>query len=76
MIAVTDLRKLRGTQPVLDGVTLTVRKGEVAAIVGPSGGGKSTLLRCLNGLETFQGGSVSLDGLTLEPGSRTPKATL
>ncbi len=76
MIAVTDLRKLRGTQPVLDGVSLTVRAGEVAAVVGPSGGGKSTLLRCLNGLETFDGGSVSLDGLTLEPGARTPRATL
>jgi ABC-type polar amino acid transport system ATPase subunit len=76
MIAVTDLRKLRGTQPVLDGVSLTVRTGEVAAVVGPSGGGKSTLLRCLNGLETFQGGSVSMDGLTLAPDAKTPTATL
>jgi ABC-type polar amino acid transport system ATPase subunit len=76
VIAVTDLRKTRGTVPVLDGVSLTVRKGEVAAVVGPSGGGKSTLLRCLNGLETFQGGSVSVDGLTLSPGAKTQKATL
>jgi ABC-type polar amino acid transport system ATPase subunit len=76
VIVVTDLRKVRGDHPVLDGVSLTVRKGEVAAVVGPSGGGKSTLLRCLNGLETFQGGSVSMDSLTLAPDARTPKATL
>jgi ABC-type polar amino acid transport system ATPase subunit len=76
VIAVTDLRKTRGTVPVLDGVSLTVRKGEVAAVVGPSGGGTSTLLRCLNGLETFQGGSVSVDELTLSPDAKTPKATL
>ena len=76
MIAVTDLRKVRGPQPVLDGVSLTVRQGEVAAIVGPSGGGKSTLLRCLNGLETFQAGSVTLDGLTLTPDASAHRATL
>src|SRR5258708_26392931 len=76
MIAVTNLRKLRGTQPVLDGVSLTIQKGEVTAVVGPSGGGKSTLLRCLNGLETFHGGTVSMDGLTLTPEAKTPKATL
>jgi ABC-type polar amino acid transport system ATPase subunit len=76
MIAVTDLRKARGPLAVLDGVSLTIRKGEVAAVVGPSGGGKSTLLRCLNGLETFDGGSVSMDGLTLTPAGKTPKNTL
>ena len=76
MIAVANLRKLRGAQAVLDGVSLTVLKGEVAAVVGPSGGGKSTLLRCLNGLENFQAGSVSMDGLTLVPEAKTPKASL
>ena len=39
--------------------------GEVAVIIGPSGGGKSTFLRCLNGLDTFEGGSVDIDGLGL-----------
>ena len=52
-----------GALEVLRGISLQVRRGEVAAIIGPSGGGKSTFLRCLNGLERFQGGSVGIDGL-------------
>jgi ABC-type polar amino acid transport system ATPase subunit len=72
LIEVQDLVKRHGTLPVLNGVSLAVRRGEVAAVIGPSGGGKSTLLRCINGLETFQGGSVRVDQLTLTPGeSRT-----
>ena len=63
MIEVNDLVKRHGTLEVLRGVTLSVERGEVAAIIGPSGGGKSTFLRCLNGLETFQGGTVTIDGL-------------
>lgn len=76
MIAVTNLQKSRGSLRVLDGVSLTINRGEVAAVVGPSGGGKSTLLRCLNGLETFEAGNVSMDGLTLESGTKSPKTTL
>jgi len=78
MIQITDLRKVRGTNTVLDGVSLSVRRGEVAAVVGPSGGGKSTLIRCLNGLEAFQGGRIDVDGIALQPetASKTPRATL
>jgi polar amino acid transport system ATP-binding protein len=65
MIQATNLTKRYGTLGVLNGITLTVPRGTVAVIVGPSGGGKSTFLRCLNGLETFQGGTVEVDGLTL-----------
>ncbi len=65
MIDVRDLVKNHGTLRVLDGVTLTVRRGEVAVIIGPSGGGKSTLLRCINGLETFQQGEVRVDNFIL-----------
>jgi polar amino acid transport system ATP-binding protein len=78
MIQVTSLTKHYGTTNVLDGVCLTISKGEVAALVGPSGGGKSTLIRCLNGLETFQSGRVDVDGLCLQPdrNGRTPRPTL
>jgi polar amino acid transport system ATP-binding protein len=63
MIEVDNLVKRHGSIEVLKGVNLSVRRGEVAAIIGASGSGKSTFLRCLNGLETFQGGSVTVDGL-------------
>src|SRR5262245_48891335 len=78
MITVTDLRKSHGTHTVLDGVCLTIKKGEVAAVIGPSGGGKTTLIRCLNGLEAFQGGRIDVDGLCLQPAGngRTPRSTL
>ncbi len=58
MIRVTDLVKSHGPARILNGVSLTVNQGEVTALVGPSGGGKSTLLRCINGLETFEAGTV------------------
>jgi polar amino acid transport system ATP-binding protein len=72
MIEVKELVKRHGPLQVLRGVSLSVRRGEVAAIIGPSGGGKSTFLRCLNGLERFQGGSITIDGHRLQ--SDTPKA--
>lgn len=68
MIEVRDLHKRHGDLEVLKGISLDVARGEVAAIIGPSGGGKSTFLRCLNGLESFQQGSVRIDDLTLHPG--------
>jgi ABC-type polar amino acid transport system ATPase subunit len=75
MIAIRDLVKRHGTQEVLRGVSLDVTPGELAVIVGPSGGGKSTLLRCINGLELFDDGHVAVGDLKLSPGS-VPSATL
>ncbi len=72
MIAVREIVKQIGELRVLDGISLDVRRGEVAAIVGPSGGGKSTLLRCLNGLEDFQAGSIRIEDLEMTP-ARTPQ---
>jgi ABC-type polar amino acid transport system ATPase subunit len=67
MIAVTNLVKHHAGLPVLDGVSLTVPQGEVAVVIGPSGGGKSTLLRCVNGLEPFQAGEVRVGDVALHP---------
>ncbi len=67
MIAVRNLVKRFGQTEVLRGLSFDVGRGEVAAIVGPSGGGKSTLLRCLNGLESFQGGEIRIGDLALGP---------
>jgi ABC-type polar amino acid transport system ATPase subunit len=68
MIDIRNLVKSHGELRVLDGVSLSVARGEVATIVGPSGGGKSTLLRCINGLETFDEGEVQVDEVCLRPG--------
>jgi len=72
MITVRGLVKNHGALRVLNGVDLAVERGEVAVVIGPSGGGKSTLLRCLNGLEEFQEGEVMVDGLRLGPESAGP----
>jgi ABC-type polar amino acid transport system ATPase subunit len=76
LIEIRNLVKDHGTLRVLNGVSLSVKRGEVAAVIGPSGGGKSTLLRCINGLETFQSGEVSVDALCLTPGDGQAVVTL
>jgi ABC-type polar amino acid transport system ATPase subunit len=69
MIHVRNLVKNHGDLRVLDGVSLSVARGEVATIIGPSGGGKSTLLRCINGLDAFDEGELQVDELRLRPGA-------
>jgi ABC-type polar amino acid transport system ATPase subunit len=76
MIEVRGLVKEYDGLRVLDGACLSVQRGEVAALIGPSGGGKSTLLRCLNGLETFTEGEVRVGDLVLGPAARQPPGTL
>jgi polar amino acid transport system ATP-binding protein len=65
MISLENIVKRYGTQEVLKGVTLSVARGEVCVLLGPSGGGKSTLLRTINGLETFDGGFIEVTGTRL-----------
>ena len=64
-LAVRDLCKSFGALEVLKGISLDAHKGEVIAILGASGSGKSTFLRCINLLETPDSGSVSVGGETI-----------
>ena len=66
----TGIIKKFGDDVVLNGIDLSVKRGEVVVVLGPSGCGKSTLLRCLNGLEQINGGEILLDG---EPITSTGK---
>ncbi len=65
MITLNRIVKRFGSQEVLRGVTMSVARGEVCVLLGPSGGGKSTLLRTINGLETFDEGSIDVSGTQL-----------
>ena len=64
-VQVSNLCKRYGDQTVLEGFDLTVRAGEVVALLGPSGSGKSTLLRCINHLEQWNSGEIRIDGQRL-----------
>ncbi len=65
LLKVANLKKQFGDLKVLLGIDFQITKGEVAFIIGPSGGGKSTFLRCLNFLEVPDHGTIEMDGLTL-----------
>ena len=67
MISLTRLSKRYGDRTVLDDLSIRFDKGEVTSLVGPSGGGKSTLLRCVNGLERFESGEVRVQDLAFGP---------
>ena len=71
LIKIDSVVKEFGDNRVLDGLSLSVREGEVVVIVGPSGCGKSTLLRCINGLEPIQGGEITFRGQKVDGNSRS-----
>jgi ABC-type polar amino acid transport system ATPase subunit len=71
VITVKGLVKRHGETEVLKGISMVVAPGEVAAIIGPSGGGKSTFLRCINGLERFQDGQISVGARVLTNATST-----
>ncbi|MCR5510593.1 MAG: amino acid ABC transporter ATP-binding protein [Lachnospiraceae bacterium] len=69
MLKIEHLYKRYDDIPVLEDISLTVKKGETVVIVGPSGCGKSTFLRCINGLEDIQDGHVYLEDELINPAS-------
>lgn len=66
LLSVENLRKTFSGEPVLHGIDLKVEKGDVVAIIGPSGSGMTTLLRCLNFLEKADGGRLTFAGETFD----------
>ena len=65
MIDVINLEKHFGDKNVLDGISVTVKKGDIVCIIGPSGSGKSTFLRCLNCMEDPTGGQIIFNGVDI-----------
>jgi polar amino acid transport system ATP-binding protein len=66
IIEISNVHKYFGNVHALQGVSLSVQKGEVIVVVGPSGSGKSTLLRCINRLEEYDEGKIVVDGIPLD----------
>ncbi|MGL5258557.1 MAG: amino acid ABC transporter ATP-binding protein [Lachnospiraceae bacterium] len=66
MIEINNVSKRYHKNIVLDDIHLTINQGEVVAIIGPSGTGKSTLLRCINRLEHPESGTIKIDDLTVD----------
>jgi polar amino acid transport system ATP-binding protein len=69
-IELRGVKKRLGGRMVLDGVDLAIAPGQTVALIGPSGGGKSTLLRCLNALTWFDEGEIAVGPHVLRPGPR------
>ena len=65
MIDVINLEKQFGQNKVLNGISVTIEKGDIMVVIGPSGSGKSTFLRCLNCMEDPTGGQIIFNGENL-----------
>lgn len=66
LLSIEHLKKAYGDNVVLKDINLQVKRGEVIVVIGPSGCGKSTFLRCINALEPIQGGTITIDGRTID----------
>jgi ABC-type polar amino acid transport system ATPase subunit len=67
-VRIANVTKRFGPRTVLDGVSLSISAHQTVAVIGPSGGGKSTLLRCINGLNRFDAGEIGVGPHVLRPG--------
>jgi ABC-type polar amino acid transport system ATPase subunit len=76
LLRVEGVRLLRGDRAILDGVDLGVARGEICALMGLSGSGKTTVLRACVALEPFDGGRIDVDGFALAPGRVPPESRL
>ena len=76
ILEVKDLRKRFGDNEVLKGINLSLKKGEVLSIIGSSGGGKTTLLRCLNFLEIANSGIITVGDKTVFAAQEGEKPTI
>ena len=76
MISIKNLTKEFSGQKVLDGIDIDIEKGEVVALVGASGAGKSTILRCLNYLEQPDSGTIAIDDFKVDFGTITKEQIL
>ena len=65
MIDVINLEKKFGNNKVLNGISVTINKGDIICVIGPSGSGKSTFLRCLNCMEDPTGGQIIFNGVDI-----------
>lgn len=72
ILQVRNLKKRFGRTQVLRGIDFSLEEGQVLSIIGPSGGGKTTLLRCLNFLETPEEGEISVGGQSLLAAEQSP----
>jgi ABC-type polar amino acid transport system ATPase subunit len=76
LLRIDGLRLARGERLVLDAVTLAVARGEICALMGLSGSGKTTVLRAAVALESFDAGSIDVQGFSLAPGLVPPESRL
>ena len=75
-ITLRNVTKRFGDRTILDDISLTIPPGEIVALLGPSGGGKSTLIRCLNGLNEFDAGEIEVGPHRLLAGSRNRRSDI
>jgi ABC-2 type transport system ATP-binding protein len=73
MVSIDGLTKSYGRLTAVAGVSLSIRQGEVLALIGPNGSGKTTLFECIAGLLPYEAGTISMDGAALTPRERASR---